>query len=48
MAEKGQCTLVEHLKAVKAGKRTFENAFKGVSRMILERIYGKPDPGKIV
>jgi serine protein kinase len=28
--------LLQHLKAVKAGQRRFENAFQGVSRMILE------------
>ncbi len=33
---KTQNTLVEHLKAVKEQKRSFENAFQGVSRMILE------------
>ena len=29
-------SLLQHLKAVKAGQRRFENAFQGVSRMILE------------
>ncbi|MEJ2202043.1 MAG: hypothetical protein P8X63_13670 [Desulfuromonadaceae bacterium] len=29
-------TLLHHLQAVKDGKRQFENAFQGVSRMILE------------
>ena len=29
-------SLLHHLKAVKAGQRRFENAFQGVSRMILE------------
>jgi serine protein kinase len=29
-------SLLQHLKAVKAGERRFENAFQGVSRMILE------------
>ncbi|MBN2383915.1 serine protein kinase PrkA [bacterium] len=30
-------TLPEHIKAVKQGKRIFENAFQGVARMILEK-----------
>jgi serine protein kinase len=30
------CTLNQHLAAVKEGKRSFENAFQGVARMILE------------
>ena len=29
-------SLIQHIKAVKEGQRRFENAFKGVSRMILE------------
>ena len=29
-------SLLQHLKAVKAGQRRFENAFQGVSRMIFE------------
>lgn len=29
-------TLIDHLRAVKEGRRRFENAFQGVSRMILE------------
>jgi serine protein kinase len=33
---KNSSTLHQHLTAVKAGKRRFENAFQGVSRMILE------------
>ncbi|MBF0433432.1 MAG: serine protein kinase PrkA [Fibrobacteria bacterium] len=36
MAGSGHATLQEHLKAVKAKKRIFENAFQGVSRMILD------------
>ncbi|MBW1776310.1 MAG: serine protein kinase PrkA [Deltaproteobacteria bacterium] len=34
--ENTQNTLKDHLQAVKNGKRSFENAFQGVSRMILE------------
>ncbi len=34
--ENTQNTLKDHLQAVKDGKRSFENAFQGVSRMILE------------
>lgn len=37
MANKSNQTLQNHLVAVKEGKRCFENAFQGVSRMILER-----------
>ncbi|MEJ2699560.1 MAG: serine protein kinase PrkA, partial [Desulfuromonadales bacterium] len=33
---KTSSVLVQHLAAVKAGKRRFENAFQGVARMILE------------
>jgi hypothetical protein len=36
MAQRKTHTLYDHLAAVKAGKRRFENAFQGVSRMILE------------
>jgi len=36
MATNGNQTLHNHLVAVKEGKRCFENAFQGVSRMILE------------
>ncbi len=36
MAKKLQSQLIEHLEAVKAGKRRFENAFQAVARMILE------------
>jgi len=36
MANNGNQTLHNHLVAVKEGKRCFENAFQGVSRMILE------------
>jgi serine protein kinase len=36
MPETGNNTLQGHLLAVKEGKRRFENAFKGVARMILE------------
>jgi len=35
MATNGNQTLHNHLVAVKEGKRCFENAFQGVSRMIL-------------
>ncbi|PLX83761.1 MAG: serine protein kinase, partial [Desulfuromonas sp.] len=34
--DKGPGTLVHHLSALKKGQRHFENAFQGVSRMILE------------
>ena len=33
---KNSSTLHQHIKAVKDGKRRFENAFQGVSRMVLE------------
>ncbi len=36
MADKDKRTLHHHLKAVKEGGRTFENAFQSVTRMILE------------
>ena len=36
MAGTGKSSLVDHLVSVKDGKRKFENAFKSVSRMILE------------
>lgn len=36
MAETGNGTLHHHLTAVKEGRRTFENAFQAVARMILE------------
>ncbi len=36
MAEKSDQTLLYHLNAVKKGERFFENAFQGVTRMILE------------
>jgi serine protein kinase len=36
MAQRQKHTLYDHLAAVKEGKRRFENAFQGVSRMILE------------
>jgi serine protein kinase len=36
MAQRQKHTLHDHLADVKAGKRRFENAFQGVSRMILE------------
>ena len=36
MANKGNNSLLHHLAAVREGKRRFENAFQGVSRMILE------------
>jgi serine protein kinase len=35
--QKRVCNLQEHLTQVKEGKRRFENAFQGVSRMILEQ-----------
>lgn len=35
------CTLKDHVQAVKQGKRRFENAFEGVSRMILENEINK-------
>jgi len=34
--QNSESTLVQHLKAIKDQKRSFENAFQGVSRMILE------------
>jgi len=36
MADKSNHTLLQHLGAVKDGRRCFENAFQGVTRMILE------------
>jgi serine protein kinase len=36
MADHSDHTLMHHLSAVKEGKRRFENAFQGVTRMILE------------
>ena len=36
MAERNENTLLYHLTAVKEGRRSFENAFQGVTRMILE------------
>jgi serine protein kinase len=36
MAQSNNSMLVEHIRAVKEGQRRFENAFQGVSRMILE------------
>ena len=36
MAKKTDSGLSQHLKEVKSGKRCFENAFQGVTRMILE------------
>ena len=36
MARRTNNTLQHHLKSVKEGKRRFENAFQGVSKMILE------------
>jgi serine protein kinase len=36
MAESRENGLLEHITAVKKGERTFENAFQGVARMILE------------
>lgn len=36
MANKGICTLTQHIEAVKKGERRFENAFQSVARMILE------------
>ncbi len=36
MAQRQKHTFYDHLAAVKSGKRRFENAFQGVSRMILE------------
>ncbi len=36
MAETGNRTLQHHLSAVKEGRRSFENAFQSVARMILE------------
>jgi serine protein kinase len=36
MADSGNKTLYHHLSAVKEGKRTFENAFQSVARMILQ------------
>jgi len=41
MAQRQKHTLHDHLAAVKAGKRRFENAFQGVSRMILENDFEK-------
>jgi len=36
MAAQNGSGMIEHLKALKKGERTFENAFQGVARMILE------------
>lgn len=36
MANTNHHTVIEHLTAVKEGRRRFENAFQGVARMILE------------
>ena len=41
MANKSDSTLHHHLSDVKDGKRCFENAFQGVTRMILESDIGK-------
>jgi len=41
MANKSDSTLHYHLSDVKDGKRCFENAFQGVTRMILESDIGK-------
>jgi len=41
MAQRQKHTFHDHLAAVKAGKRRFENAFQGVSRMILENEFEK-------
>ena len=41
MTQRQKHTLHDHLAAVKAGKRRFENAFQGVSRMILENDFEK-------
>jgi len=36
MAEKRKNSLHNHITSVKKGERVFENAFQGVSRMVLE------------
>ena len=41
MVQRKKHTLHDHLTAVKAGERRFENAFQGVSRMILENDFEK-------
>jgi serine protein kinase len=41
MVQRTKHTLHDHLAAVKAGERRFENAFQGVSRMILENDFEK-------
>jgi len=41
MVQRKKHTLHDHLAAVKAGERRFENAFQGVSRMILENDFEK-------
>ena len=41
MVHRKKHTLHDHLAAVKAGERRFENAFQGVSRMILENDFEK-------
>ena len=41
MASKSNSALHHHLVSVKNGKRCFENAFRGVTRMILENEIGK-------
>jgi len=41
MADKSDTELQHHLADVKDGKRSFENAFQGVTRMILESDIGK-------
>ena len=41
MAQRKIHTLQDHLEAVKTGKRRFENAFQGVTRMILESDFEK-------
>ena len=41
MADQTNTDLYRHLSDVKEGKRRFENAFQGVTRMILENDIGK-------
>ena len=41
MVQRKEHTLHDHLAAVKAGERRFENAFQGVSRMILKNDFEK-------
>ena len=41
MVQRKKHTLHDHLAAVKAGERQFENAFQGVSKMILENDFEK-------